>query len=275
MATYLDGIVAWHRARAASSDGRDMASLSSAAFRACEEDPPRAFAAALGGAGVSRRGQSRQQIGLIAEVKRRSPSKGELAVSLDPRLLASAYEQGGARCLSVLTDAEHFGGSSSDLRAARAACSLPVLRKDFTVCEADVYEARLMGADAVLLIVAALSDEELRRFVDLAGLLGLAALVEVHDEEEVERALKAGASLVGVNQRDLHSFALDTKRAVRLAKVLPESVVRVAESGISTHDDVARLGEAGYDAVLVGEALVRAADPASTARLLMSGLPCG
>ncbi len=240
----------------------------SAARRACEEDPPRPFADALSG----------RDLALIAEVKRRSPSKGDLAMSLDPARLAAAYEQGGASCLSVLTDSEHFGGSSADLVAARAASSLPVLRKDFTVCDADVCEARIMGADAVLLIVAALSDSELTRFVALAETLGLAALVEVHDEAEAERAVNAGARLVGVNQRDLHSFEVDTARALRMAKALPDGVTTVAESGIANHDDIARLAEAGYDAVLVGEALVRAGDPpaaAEAARVLMRGLPCG
>src|SRR5690606_27311825 len=165
-------------------------------------------------------------------VKRRSPSRGDLAAGLDPAALAAAYERGGATCLSVLTDREFFGGSPDDLRAARAAVSLPVLRKDFTVSEADVCDARIMGADAVLLIVAALDQAELAAFHQLAGEIGLDALVEIHDEAELERALEVGATLVGVNQRDLVTFEVDTDRAVRMAPQMPAGVVRVAESGV-------------------------------------------
>ncbi|MDQ4096414.1 MAG: indole-3-glycerol phosphate synthase TrpC, partial [Actinomycetota bacterium] len=193
--TILDEIVAAHR-RAASEDGRDLDQLLA---RATEALPPRDFRAALTAAGLS----------VIAEVKRRSPSKGDLAPDLDPALLAKTYAEGGAAALSVLTDRDHFGGSPADLRAARDACELPVLRKDFTVDARDVADARLMGADAVLLIVAALSDEELARFRALAATLGLAALVEVHDEYELDRALAADADIVGVNQRDLRTFGVD------------------------------------------------------------------
>jgi indole-3-glycerol phosphate synthase len=162
--------------------------------------------------------------------------------------------------LSVLTDAEFFAGSAADLVEARAATALPVLRKDFTVGPRDVYDGRRMGADAVLLIVAALSQPEL---VDLTGLvvsLGMDALVEVHDEEEAERALGAGATLIGVNQRDLVTVQVDGTRAERVAKVIPDSATRVAESGIENADDVRRLMDAGFDAVLVGEALVTSTD---------------
>jgi indole-3-glycerol phosphate synthase len=201
-------------------------------------------------------------------VKRRSPSKGDLALDLDPGELAAAYEAGGAACLSVLTDAPSFGGSAQDLVAARAATSVPVLRKDFTVSEADICDARLMGADAVLLIVAALGDDELRRFVELAGNLGLAALVEVHDLDEAGRAVAAGAELIGVNQRDLRTFEVDTARAEQIAAGLPAGMVKVAESGIRSRDDVVRLWDAGYDAVLVGELLVRSPDPTAAVRAL-------
>ena len=156
------------------------------------------------------------ELAVIAEVKRRSPSKGPLDAGLDPAAVAADYEAGGAACVSVLTDEEFFGGSPADLAAARSACGLPVLRKDFTVSRADVCDARLMGADAVLLIVAALSDDELSSFLGLAQELSLDALVEVHDEAELERALDAGAELVGVNQRDLTTFAVDPERAARL-----------------------------------------------------------
>lgn len=203
---------------------------------------------------------------LIAEVKRRSPSKGDLAPDLVPGVLAKAYEAGGASCLSVLTDAEFFGALPTDLSEARAACQLPILRKDFTVSERDVCDARIMGADAVLLIVAALSDDELSRFGALARRLGLAALVEVHTEPELGRALAAGADLIGVNQRDLSTFAVDDRLAARLREQMPDGVVTVAESGIRDGRDVARLFAAGYDAVLVGESLVTSPDPTAAVR---------
>ena len=169
---------------------------------------------------------------MISEVKRRSPSKGALAPDLDPAALAERYAAGGATCLSVLTDERWFGGSAADLVAARAAVGLPVLRKDFTVGPHDVCDARLMGADCVLLIAAALDDTELATLHDLAVEVGIDALVEVHDEAEVDRALAVGATLIGVNQRDLVTFEVDTERAVRVAPCIPDDVVRVAESGI-------------------------------------------
>lgn len=198
---------------------------------------------------------------VISEIKRRSPSKGDLAIGLDPAVLAANYERGGAACLSVLTDEEFFGGSVADLATARAACSLPVLRKDFTVSARDVCDARLMGADCVLLIAAALDDEELVTFLELARRIGLDALVEIHDEPELDRAIAAGADLIGVNQRDLVTFTVDTARAVRMAPQMPTGVVRVAESGITGPVDAAVLAEAGYHAVLVGEHLVTSGDP--------------
>jgi indole-3-glycerol phosphate synthase len=257
MATYLDAILAAHRARAA-QDERPRDELEAAVAAA---PPPRPVVAALRAGGLS----------VIAEVKRRSPSKGDLVPGgdLDPALLAKQYAAGGAAAVSVLTDRPHFGGSPGDLVAARAACELPVLRKDFTVSEADVYDARAMGADAVLLIVAALDDRELRGFHDLATSLGMAVLVEAHDEREVGRALAAGARVVGVNQRDLVTFEVDTDRAVRVALAIPVDVVRVAESGIGGADDARRLHDAGYDAVLVGEHLVRSGDPSAAVRRLV------
>src|SRR5207248_10662644 len=200
--------------------------------------------------------------------KRRSPSKGDLAPDLVPAVLAKAYADGGADCLSVLTDSEFFGGSTDDLGEARTACDLPVLRKDFTVSEADVYDARAMGADAVLLIVAALTAAELSKLRLLAHELELAALVEVHDEEELKRALDAGAKLIGVNQRDLRTFEVDGARGERLAAAMPPGVVKVAESGIRDADDVRQLAASGYDAVLVGESLVTSPDPAAAVRAL-------
>jgi indole-3-glycerol phosphate synthase len=221
--------------------------------------PPRDFAGALGGEGLS----------CIAEIKRRSPSKGDLDPRLQPDLVAKEYVAGGAACLSVLTDVDHFGGSPADLASASQASGLPVLRKDFTVQEADVVDARLMGADAVLLIVAAVDDDELRRCAGRAAELGLAALVEVHDEGELERALAVGCRIVGVNQRDLRTFEVDHERACALAGRIPAGVLAVAESGIRDAGDARRLAGAGYDAILVGETLVRAGDRAGALRGLV------
>jgi indole-3-glycerol phosphate synthase len=247
VATYLDRILLAHRAQAA-EDRRSLEDLRDAALA---QPPARGFAAALAGA---------DGLAVIAEVKRASPSKGELNIGLDPAAVAKGYESGDATCLSVLTDEDWFQGSADDLRAARSATSIPVLRKDFTVAAADVCDARIMGADAVLLIVAALDDAELADFHALAVEVGLDVLVEVHDEPELERALAAGASLVGVNQRDLVTFEVDTDRAVRMAPQMPAGVVRVAESGVRGVPDATHLAEAGYHAVLVGESLVTAGD---------------
>ena len=249
VATYLDRILADHRAEAA-RDGRPLEALIEAA-RASEVKRgfSRSLTAADGGG-----------IAVIAEVKRRSPSRGDLHTDLDPAETALAYVAGGASCLSVLTDMDHFGGSPDDLRAARAAVDVPVLRKDFTVDLRDVCDAALIGADAVLLIAAALDDAELADFHDLALDLGLDALAEVHDEAELERVLAVGAVLVGVNQRDLTTFEVDTDRALRIAPLIPEGVVGVAESGIRGPDDAAALVRAGYTALLVGESVVTAAD---------------
>jgi indole-3-glycerol phosphate synthase len=249
--TYLDRIVAAHRADAA-ADGRRLEPLIAKAQAA---PPPRGFAAAL---------TASARTAVIAEVKRRSPSKGDLNPGLDPAALARRYAAGGAACLSVLTDAAHFGGSAADLAAAHAATGLPVLRKDFTVDTRDVADARCMGADCVLLIVAALDDAELADFAALAAELGLDVLVEVHDEAELDRALPLAPTMVGVNQRDLVTFEVDTARAVRLAPRIPDGVVKVAESGIVTADDATALAAAGYHALLVGETLVRSSDPAAT-----------
>jgi indole-3-glycerol phosphate synthase len=246
----LEEIVARHR-RAATHDARDLDELVDTARRS---PPARDFRAALAAPGLS----------VIAEVKRRSPSKGDLAPQLDPALLAKAYAEGGAAALSVLTDHDFFGGSPDDLAAARAAVDLPALRKDFTVDARDVADARLMGADAVLLIVATLSDAELGSFRSLAVELGMAALVEVHDEAELDRALAAGADVVGVNQRDLRSFEVDRGRAARLVARIPAGVVKVAESGIRSAADV----PPSFDAILVGESLVTAPDPTAALREL-------
>lgn len=256
MATYLDRILASHRALAATDD-RDLDAL---ADQAAAMPPARRFGTSL---------RLPHRLAVIAEVKRRSPSKPNLAPDLDPAAMASAYEDGGASALSVLTDAEFFGGSPGDLRSARGATALPVLRKDFTVGPGDVIDARMMGADAVLLIVAALDRAELAELTRLATRVGLDALVEVHDEAEAEAALEAGATIIGVNQRDLHTFEVDTDRAVRVAASLPPGCVRVAESGITGPDDAERLADAGFDAVLVGESVVTATDPSGAVSSLL------
>jgi indole-3-glycerol phosphate synthase len=253
--TYLDRILAAHRAEAATDD-RPIGPLVDAAA-GCER--PRGFTAAL---------RAATGMAVIAEVKRRSPSRGDLRPDLDPGDTARAYERGGATCLSVLTDEQFFGGSAGDLGAARAAVRLPVLRKDFTVAEHDVADARLMGADAVLLIVAALDDGELRGLHRLASDLSLDVLVEVHDEAELDRAVAAGAAVIGVNQRDLVTFEVDRGRAARVGAAIPAGVVRVAESGIAGPRDIPALAAAGFDAVLVGESLVTSGDPAAAVAAL-------
>ncbi len=221
---------------------------------ALDAPPARDFASAL------RRADGR--LAVVAEIKRRSPSKGDLAPGLDPPVVAKAYETGGAAALSVLTDQPFFGGSVDDLQGARAAVEIPALRKDFTIDETQVYESRAIGADAVLLIVAALTDDGLLTGLrELAEEVGIVALVEAHDDAELERALAAGASIVGVNARDLGTFGEDLGLSERLADRIPGEVTAVAESAIRAPADAERMAEAGYDAVLVGEALVRSDDP--------------
>ena len=219
-------------------------------------DAPRGFAASLAG-------HRAEGLGVIAEVKRRSPSLGPLVEHLEVEPLVDAYRSGGASCLSVLTDATSFGGSAEDLAAARATVALPVLRKDFTVAPNDVADAWVMGADAVLLIAAVLDDGELARLSSLAHDLGLDVLCEVHDQAELERALSLEVAMIGVNQRDLVTFKVDHDRAVHLAAQIPQSVVAVAESGVRGVEDATALAAAGYDAVLVGEHLVKADDPSA------------
>jgi indole-3-glycerol phosphate synthase len=252
---YLDKIVQNHR-DVASRDQRNLDDLVGQA---------RALSSTRGFAEQLVQG-SREYLCVIAEIKRKSPSKGVLHANLDAADIASLYEQGGASCLSVLTDEHFFGGSVEDLQIARASTSLPVIRKDFTVSEFDVVDARLMGADCVLLIAAVLSDDELSRFHDLAVHIDLQVLVETHDEHELERALNVGANIVGVNQRDLITFEVDHARAERMASLIPPTVVRVAESGVRNADDARRLRDAGYDAVLVGESIVTSSDPVAAVR---------
>ncbi len=208
-------------------------------------------------------------IGLIAEVKKASPSKGVICLDFDPVRIAKAYEAAGASCLSVLTDEKFFQGSLDYLRAIRQAVSLPLLRKDFIIDERQILEAIEWGADAVLLIVAILDDARLKRFHDLATEAGLTVLVEVHDEEELDRAVAIGAALIGVNNRNLKDFKVDLAVTERLASRLPAGTLLVAESGIFTRADVERLKAAGSRAILVGESLMRSGDIGAAVRQLV------
>lgn len=248
MTSVLDGIVRSKRAEV----GRLGPWASALRKQAEEAEPARDFAGALRGGDV---------VSVVAEVKRKSPSAGWIRRDLNAAGQASVYEHGGASAISVLTDEEHFGGSREDLEAARSAVAVPVLRKDFVIDPVQVHEARSMGADAVLLIVRILEGEQLGELVTAAGELGMAALVEAHDPAELNRALAAGATVIGINNRDLTTFETDLGVAESLAPRVPGGVVLVGESGIHDPGDVDRLGAAGVDAVLVGESLVRSADP--------------
>jgi indole-3-glycerol phosphate synthase len=207
---------------------------------------------------------------VIAEVKRASPSAGPIRPDADPAAIATGYQAAGAAAISVLTEEDFFDGALAHLTAVRARVAVPVLRKDFIVDPYQLLEARAAGADAVLLIVAALSDEALCRLHDAAGELGLAALVEIHDDREAERAVRAGAGIIGVNHRNLTTLQMDMELFSRLVPVLPPSAVTVAESGIRTPADVRRMADAGATAILVGEALMRRPDPGAALRELLS-----
>jgi len=223
--------------------------------RAATEHTPRGFARAL------RVKAEAEGLAVIAELKKASPSKGLIRADFDAGLIAPMLEGGGAAVLSVLTDEKFFQGSLENLRRASASVALPCLRKDFMVDEFQVLEARANGADAILLIVAALTDAELRLLRDSARSHGLDVLCEVHDREELERALTLDCECVGVNSRDLKTFEVSLERACELAAMLPESAVKVAESGIHTAADMKRLRDAGYEAFLIGESLMRKAKP--------------
>ena len=200
-------------------------------------------------------------VSVIAEVKRSSPSAGALASITDPAALASDYERGGAHCISVLTEQRRFNGSLDDLVAVRAAVDVPVLRKDFIVSSYQIWEARAYGADVVLLIVAALEQNALVALLERTESLGMAALIEVHDEEEARRAVDAGARIIGVNARDLKTLDVNRETFARIAPLLPDSVVKIAESGVRGPHDLLAYAAAGADAVLVGENLVKQHDP--------------
>jgi indole-3-glycerol phosphate synthase len=255
-ATVLDAILARTRERLA--ERRRVLPLEG--LRAKPAPPHRSFAGALARPG---------RVNVIAEHKRRSPSRGPIREDLAPTSVFLAYEAGGAAALSVLTDEDFFGGHLQHLEAARAASGLPILRKDFVVDPYQVWEARAAGADAVLLIVAALDAADLRGLLAEAGFAGLDALVEVHDRPELDRALDAGARVVGVNNRDLKTLAVTLETALSLSPHIPDDVVAVAESGIRTGPDIRRLREAGYDAFLVGEHLMSAPEPGGALRALI------
>ena len=256
MAAVLDRIVAATRVRVAESRrGADLRDLE----RRAEGHVPRGF----------RRALEQPTIAVIAELKKASPSKGLIRASFDPEELARELESAGAAALSVLTDEEFFQGSLENLRKASAAVAIPCLRKDFIVDEFQLLEARANSADAILLIVAALTQVELETLARGARANGLDVLCEAHDAEELQRAMDAGCDMVGVNTRDLRTFKVDLDTAFALAARFPANVVRVAESGIHSAEDVARLRGAGYDAFLVGESLMRAASPGEALRGLM------
>lgn len=200
---------------------------------------------------------------IIAEIKKASPSKGVLSGDFDPPSIARQYESGGAACLSVLTDRQFFQGSLDDLEAARESVALPVLRKDFTIDPYHVLEAAAYGADSILLIAAILTEKEMRDLRELAAGYGIASLVEVHNEDELKTALDSGAEIIGVNNRNLHTFEVTLETSLRLAERIPAAVLRVSESGIHGRGDIEQLQAAGYDAFLVGEHLMKSGDPAA------------
>ncbi len=227
-----------------------------------EIPPPRGFIRAL---------TEFPGVAVIAEAKKASPSKGVIRPDFDPVAIARSYLAGGAQALSVLTDVDFFQGSLSYIPAVRAAVALPVLRKDFIIDPLQIREARAYGADAILLIAAILETARIQEYQSLASELGMDALVEVHDEAEVEKAVAAGSRLIGINNRDLRDFSMDLNTTFRLQKMIPVEIPLVSESGIRDHHDMLRLAEHGIKAVLVGETLMRAADQADALRTLVSG----
>jgi indole-3-glycerol phosphate synthase len=263
MSDVLDRILARKREEVAAARAtRSLAELEAAARARLERDPPRGFVAAI------ERKLVAGEPAVIAEIKKASPSKGVIRPEFDPAAIARAYESAGAACLSVLTDREFFQGAPEYLAAARAACTLPALRKDFLVDAWQVWEACAMGADAVLLIVAALDDAALRELALLAHELGLDVLVEVHDAAELERALELPVRLVGINNRDLRTFEVSLETTWALLPRIPQDRIVVTESGIGAPADVAAMRARGVQTFLVGEAFMRAPDPGAALRAL-------
>ncbi|NQX89768.1 MAG: indole-3-glycerol phosphate synthase TrpC [Halioglobus sp.] len=244
------------------AERRAACSLAGLRERVSEQPAPRGFYAAL-----TRRLQTGQPA-VIAEIKKASPSKGVIREDFQPENIAVSYQRGGAACLSVLTDQDFFQGSDACLQTARAACDLPVLRKDFTIDPYQVVEARAIGADAVLLIVAALADEQMRELVGAAAEMGLDVLVEVHNREELDRALPLQTPMIGVNNRDLHTFETRLETTLELLHCMPEDRLVITESGIHSPADVVRMREADVHGFLVGEAFMRAHEPGAKLREL-------
>ena len=261
MSDTLDRILADKRDHVAAA--RRLIPQSEVDARAAAADPPRGFKAALD------RARAEKRHGLIAEIKKASPSRGVIRADFDPPALARAYAAGGAACLSVLTDRPYFHGDNAFLVAARAAVALPVLRKDFTIDPYQIGEARGLGADCILLIVAALADAQAAELEAAALALGMDVLVEVHDRAELDRALRLRSKLIGINNRDLKTLSVDVNTAIELAADLPDDVLVVAESGLSTHADLAHAAAHGITSFLVGEALMRSADVAAATRTLL------